>query len=354
MENVNLLDTTIRDGSYAINFSFTVSDVSLLCQELENAGIKYIEIGHGVGLNAGNSGYTPAIHSDEEYMEAAAGSLKKSKFGMFCIPGIARLEDLDLAKKYNMGFIRVGTNVTEVESSERYIKKAKDIGMLVTANFMKSYVLTPEKFAEKVELSSKYGADIIYVVDSAGGMFNNNIKEYIKAIKEVSDVKIGFHGHDNLGMAVSNSITAVEAGASFIDASLQGLGRSAGNASTEILVAVLLKLGYKLNVDFLKVLDIGQKYIQPLLPVKGKQPLDIVSGYSEFHSSFMNSINKYSAKYSISPARLIMEYCKIDKINMDESKLDCVAQKIEKENLYYGKYKFNLYIGGEQDDRKKR
>ncbi len=260
MKKVNILETTLRDGSYAINFSFTSADTSIICRSLEEAGFEYIEVGHGVGLNASNRGYGRAVQTDEEYSMAAESVLKKAKYGMFCIPGIARLKDIDLAAKHHMGFIRVGTNVTEVPNSEPYIKRAKEYGMFVTANFMKSYVLPPYKFAEQVKLSEKYGADLVYIVDSAGGMFPKNIKDYYDAIREVSDIPLGFHGHDNLGLAVFNSIEAVKMGAELIDSSLQGLGRSAGNASTEILVAALLKLGYKINVNFLKVLLMGFFY----------------------------------------------------------------------------------------------
>jgi 4-hydroxy 2-oxovalerate aldolase/long-chain acyl-CoA synthetase len=159
--------------------------------------------------------------------------------------------------------------------------------MFVAANFMKSYVLTPEEFAQKVKIAENYGADMVYIVDSAGGMFEHNIKEYYDAVKKISNIPIGFHGHDNLGLAVSNSLAAAKFGIEFLDSSLQGLGRSAGNAATEILVFCLMKLGYKLNIDYLKLLDVGYKYIQPLVPHKGKIPLDIVSGFAEFHSSYM-------------------------------------------------------------------
>src|SRR5574337_921441 len=122
---IKILDTTLRDGSYAINFSFTSSDTSILCKNLEDAGFEYIEIGHGSGLNASNLGYGKTVQTDEEYMIAADEVLGKAKYGMFCIPGIARLKDLDIASKHNMEFIRVGTDVTKVPKSEIFIKKAK-------------------------------------------------------------------------------------------------------------------------------------------------------------------------------------------------------------------------------------
>lgn len=166
MKKVKILDTTLRDGSYTINFSFTSADTSLVCKNLEDVGIDHIEIGHGLGFNASNLGYGKATETDEEYMIAAENVLKKAKYGMFCIPGIARLEDLETAKKHNMGFVRIGTDVTRITESEKFIKKAKKCGLFVAANYMKSYALEPEKFADKVKQSEKYGADMIYIVDS--------------------------------------------------------------------------------------------------------------------------------------------------------------------------------------------
>lgn len=352
MKKINIIETTLRDGSYAVNFSFTAADTSLICKELENIGFEYIEIGHGVGLDGSNKGYGRALQTDEEYMVAADSVLKKSKFGMFCIPGIAELDSIDIAAKHNMAFIRIGSNVTEVPRSEEYIKKSKDQGMFVAANIMKSYALPPHEFAEKVKLSEKYGADMVYIVDSAGGMFPENIKSYYDAIRKVSEIPVGFHAHDNLGLAVSNSIEAVKMGIEFVDSSLQGLGRSAGNAATEILTIALLKRGHNLGLDFLKLLEVGQKYIQPLLTAKGKVPLDIIAGYAEFHSSYMHHIHKYSSKYGISPELLIIEMCKVDKVNIDENILERLAQKLKKEeNVYLGKYDFSRYIGREQDGK---
>jgi 4-hydroxy 2-oxovalerate aldolase len=353
MKNLNLLDVTLRDGSYAINFSFSASDTRIICKELEDVGFKYIEVGHGVGLNASGAQYGKAAQTDEEYMHAAESVLKKAKYGMFCIPGIARLEDIDLAHRHNMGFIRIGTNITEVSQSEEYIKRAKKHKMFVAANYMKSYALPPKEFAEQVKLSEKYGVDMVYIVDSAGGMFADDIEKYYKAIRKVTDLPVGFHGHNNFGLALSNSLAAVEMGMEFVDCSLQGLGRSSGNATTEVLVAALIKRGYDIKINFLKLLDIGQTYIQPLLTTNGTMPLDVVAGYADFHSSYMPHIQKCAAKYSVDPAELIIEITKIDKIHLDPLVLEKVAKRIKKRtNVYLGKYAFNRYIGGEQNAKK--
>ncbi len=346
--NFKILDTTLRDGSYAINFNFTARDTAIISKKLEEAGIPYIEIGHGVGFN-GSEKHGQALESDEAYLKAAAEALSTSKFGMFCIPGIARLSDIDMAADYNMGFVRVGTNVTQAELSQPFIEKAKKKGMLVAANFMKSYGLSPKEFAKKVKLSESYGADTVYVVDSAGGMFPKDVRAYYEAIREVTDISLGFHGHNNLMLGNANTLEAVEVGYDIVDTSLQGMGRSAGNACTETVVAALLKLGYKLDLDYRALLDIGHTYIAPLYSSNGRHPLDITAGYADFHTSYMRMIHKYSAKYSVDPVMLMQEITKIDKVDVNENKLDELASRLEQdENLYIGKFNFSRYFGEEQ------
>jgi 4-hydroxy-2-oxovalerate aldolase len=344
---MNILDTTLRDGSYAIDFAFSLTDTKKICGMLEKCGIEYIEIGHGIGLNAGSSQYHAALHSDSEYIIAAKEAVENAKIGMFCIPGIARLSDLDAARSYGMDFVRVGTPVSEVKSSKKYIEKAKHLGMLVMANYMKSYTASPFEFAEKAKLSIDYGADCIYIVDSSGGMFPSQIEKYAYAVRNISDIDLGFHGHNNLGLAVSNSIYAATLGFKFIDSSLQGLGRSSGNAPTEQLVACLKKMNFDINIELLELLSSGYNYLSPFIENRGHIPIDTISGYADFHSSYMQLIHKYSAKYVIDPLELIIEVCKIDKLTAtDESVEDAAKQlhKTRKDN----KYPFYRYYGGEQ------
>lgn len=353
MKKIKILDTTLRDGSYATNFSFSIEDTMNICKALEDSGVEFIEIGHGVGLHGSESGYGKAKHTDEEYIKAANSVLTRSKFGMFCIPGIARIEDIDLVNKHNMNFIRIGTDVTKITESEKYIKKAKEYGMFVAANYMKSYALSPKKFAEHVKLSEKFGADIVYFVDSAGGMFGDQIQEYFKEIRKLSDIPLGFHGHDNLGLAISNSIVAADIGFELIDSSLQGLGRSSGNASTEILVAALQKRGYYTGINLRKILQVGFKLAQQFT-TKRLMPLDIAAGFTDFHSSYMHHIEKFSKKYKVDPISLMIEITKIDKVNVNEKNLEKIANTLTPTDLSMDEeFDFNRYIGEEQDDKQK-
>lgn len=345
--NFKIVDTTLRDGSYAINFKFTAEQTFEISKQLDSVGIEYIEVGHGVGLNAVASNETPAICSDEEYISSAAKAVKKAKIGVFCIPKFARLDDINRAVDNGLNFIRIGTNATEVVTSEPYIKRAKELGLEVFANYMKSYTLQPKEFARNVKLSEDYGVDGVYIVDSAGGMFQETIQEYYDAIRSVSNINVGFHAHDNLGLAIANNLACIEMGLDFVDTSLQGLGRSSGNASTELLILNLLKRGYKLDIDYLKLLEIGANYINPLITAKGRTSLDMISGFAEFHSSYMKHIQSISQIHNVNPLELIVEYCKLDKINMDMSKLENIALKI-KHGYSLENYNFERYYGNEQ------
>src|SRR3990172_3934942 len=156
--SLKLMDVTLRDGSYVINFQFTANDTALIARALEEVGFDLIAVGHGIGWGAAEHGMGQAAETDENYMRATADVLKRANWGMFCIPGIAALKHVDLAANYGMHFIRIGTNVQEVHSSKPFIERAKKHGMFVCANFMKSYCSSPEEFAQAAKQSAEYGS----------------------------------------------------------------------------------------------------------------------------------------------------------------------------------------------------
>ncbi len=346
--NQKIMDVTLRDGSYAINFQYSEYDTENICTKLYEAGMEYIEIGHGVGLDGSSTQNGIALCSDEEYLAAAKRSVPDAKYGMFCIPTYAKLDSLDKLKEYGASFVRVGSNVTEVESTQKYIAKAKALGLEVMANYMKSYVVSPDEFAENVRKSESYGADVVYIVDSAGSMGRREIESYFEAVKKVSNIKIGFHGHNNLGLAVANSLYALELGFDMVDASLLGMGRSAGNAATELLLGNLMREGEGKQYDLKKLLDCAEKYVRPLWKHKANA-LDLYCGIAQFHTSYIKYIQKYATKYHVNPLDLILKYSEYDKVNMDENKLCEIATGMEKdENCNMTEFGFNEYIGSEQ------
>lgn len=331
-ESVDILDCTLRDGSYLIDYQFTAEDTYIICLGLQRAGFRLIEIGHGTGLGSSEAGKGMAAATDEEYLKAAKSAVEGSeaKFGMFFIPGIGKMEDLKMAAEFGMGFVRIGTNVTEIDKAKPYIEKAKEFGMEVASNLMKSYAVSLDEFVRLAKKADKFGADVITVVDSAGGMLPHEVREYVLRLRDVTDRGIGFHGHNNLQLAIANTLEAVKAGARIVDSSLQGMGRSAGNAQTEVLAMVLEKLGYCTGLDTYKAMDIGERIIKPMMTrEQGVDDISLVSGIAQFHSSFYNTVCDAAKKYQIDPRRLIIEVSEIDRVNITKELAEATALRIK-------------------------
>jgi 4-hydroxy-2-oxovalerate aldolase len=344
-----LLDTTLRDGSYAIDFQFTARDTALIAAQLEAAGFEMIEVGHGAGLGASDAGLGRAAETDEAYLKAAADALKHAAWGMFCIPGVATLEHVDIAARCGMKFIRIGTNIDDVPASEPYIARAKKHGMFVCANYMKSYSVEPREFARNAVASQKYGADVVYIVDSAGGMLTRDLEAFFAAVRQVSDIALGFHGHDNLGLSVANAVRATELGAAIVDVSLQGMGRSAGNTPAELFILVMERLGLSLGFDPLRVMDIGDKYIKPLVQ-RPLNSLDMIAGYAQFHSSYMGVIREFSSKFEVDPRKLIIALCERERVHAPRALVEELARILQGDSdaCFSARFRLDRYYGAEQ------
>lgn len=329
MKDIEILDCTIRDGSYVIDFQFNKKFVAYLVKGLAEAGIPKIEVGHGVGFDAYRSQYNPAKHSEEEYIKTASLFKKDSKIGHFFIPGIGKIENISKSIEWGLDFIRIGTNVPEVEKAKDAVRLAKDVGLEVSMNLMKSYALLPEKFKKKVLIADSFEPDVICLVDSAGGMFQEDIRSYIRVIRDKISADIGFHGHNNLMLAVANSLTAIEEGVKIIDSSLLGMGRGGGNAQTEVLATIFEKKEFNLNLDMYKLMDLGEEYVKPLMKqLQGILQLDVTAGFAQFHSSFLKKFIPVAEKYKIDLRDLIIKVSEIDKVSPTEELINKIAQEI--------------------------
>ena len=324
----DILEVTLRDGSYLIDFQFTMEDTATIGAALEDIGFRWIEVGHGLGLNASQAGKGMAAATDEEYMEAASQALEQAKWGMFFIPGIGREEDIRLAASYGMSFIRIGTNVTETVQAEPYIALAKELGLIVSYNAMKSYAVSPSEFGAVVAQVHSWGADIACLVDSAGSMDPDSVAAYLRAAKAESSSPLGYHGHDNLSLAMANTLRAIEEGAVLVDSSLQGMGRSAGNTVTEVLVAILQRRGAVSHIDLKAAMDVGQGLIQPLLGKRGVDPMAVTGGLAKFHSSFQEKVQGYASKHKIDVRDLIVRLCQEDQVSAPDDLLERLSHEL--------------------------
>lgn len=322
-----VLEVTLRDGAYLVDFQFTAQDTALVVSALEAAGIRWIEVGHGLGLNAATGAGTAGA-TDEEYLHAAASAARQAHWGAFFIPGIGRAEDLRRAADHGMHFVRVGTHVSEVERAAPFLQLARELGLFVSYNGMKSYAVPPEEFGRCAARAQAWGAQVVCLVDSAGGMGPEDVRDYLRAARSASDVALGFHGHDNLTLAMANTLQALDEGAVLVDSSLQGVGRSAGNTVTEALVVLLKRRGLLPEVDLNLVLDLGQNLLEPALRRRGLDPLAVTAGAARFHSSFTPKVRAYATRYGIDIRDLITRLCQEDQNDAPDELLDALAKDL--------------------------
>ncbi len=329
IREVEILECSLRDGSYAINFNFTAEDTALLAERLAKVGFNWIEIGHGFGLGAAQSGKGDMPNNDLTLLKAAK-KVTKANIGMFYIPSLSSFEQLKNAASEGLDFIRIGANATDAEHALAHIEYAKQLGLKVGMNFMKSYAVSPKEFGRLSEEANKAGADIVYLVDSVGGMTPQSVEQYITEGTNRCNCEFGFHGHDNLKMAVANSLKAFECGARFLDATIMGIGRGAGNAPSEALVCLLEEMGVDTKVDIETLLNIADTYVWPLYNnLTMYNTKEVAMGYGKLHSSHLPKIIKASQKYNVDEKQLIIRMGKLDPVNVDDHILEEVAQKLK-------------------------
>ena len=328
---VTINENTLRDGSYNLGFKINEKKTRRVTSALDKAGFSIIEVGHGLGSGAYRK-FNDNNELDEKLLCAAVEAREKAKISIFFIPGIGNKHDIKLASEIGVDLIRIGVNIDEYQKTRNYIEYAKELGMNVAVNGMKSYAVKEYEFSKIVTEIDSWGlADMLYLVDSAGCMTPDEVKRYITAAVNSVSISIGFHGHNNLSLAAINSIAAVQAGASYIDTCIRGMGRSAGNAQTEITVILLQKMGLCKNFDIYELYQIANQIIEPMMKrTQGLNDIEIHTGLSKFHSSFTPIIKKYSEKYNISFMHLMKEVSDVNCLNPNSNLIDKIAKKYER------------------------
>lgn len=331
-KTVKLLDCTLRDGGYANGFQFTARDTRLLTQGLAEAGIQWIEVGHGMGLGASCIKNGIAFEDDLTYIEAAkAAGGGAVRIGAFHIPALVGVDPLAPARAAGLDFVRIGSEIADFRATFPAIERARALGLEVHLNLMKTYAAPAEDVAALARDVAGLGLASLYVVDSAGCMLPDQVSAYVRAITDNSDVPAGFHGHNNLDIANANCLAALAAGATWIDATLRGMGRSSGNAQTEVLAALLPKAGYDVEVDPFVLFTLIERHLEPLMVARQGQPaIDVVIGMSRFHSGFLPRFRRVLDRYDVDLRRLIVEVSKVDCVNPSETLIETVARDLSR------------------------
>lgn len=328
---IKITEVALRDGSHAINHQYTVEQVTAIASALNEARVPYIEVTHGDGLGGSSLQYGLSKTDELKLIEAAVSEADFSKIAVLLLPGVGVIEDLKEAAKIGAKMARIATHVTEADISKQHIQTAKELGMETVGFLMMSHMAPPEKLVEQAKLMESYGADTVYVVDSAGALLPHQVTERIKALRQELTINVGFHGHNNLSLAMGNTLAAIEAGATRIDGSIRCLGAGAGNTQTEVLVAVLEKMGIQTGIDLFKMMDISEDIVAPILQKPQEVNRDSLTlGYAGVYSSFLLHANRAAQKFSVDSRDILVELGKREIVGGQEDMIVDVAAELSK------------------------
>lgn len=326
---ITFVDTTMRDGSHAVRHSFTEEQVSQIARRLDKCGVPLIELSHGDGL--GGSSYTYGFSKTNEFtlMEAAAKEIKNGRLTVLLLPGIGTIADLKQAKACGAKAVRVATHVTEADVSAEHIYAAKELDMMAVGFLMMVHTAPVERIVEEARKMESYGADYINLADSAGYLMPEDVKARVTAVREAVNIPVGFHAHNNMGLAIANSLIAVQSGADFVDGTLRGLGAGAGNAQIEVLAGVMKRNGFETGVDFYGLMDLAAEVVEPIM--LRPQTIDngsLMLAYTGVYSSFLLHVYDAAKKYSLDPRDILVELGRRKMVGGQEDMIIDVAYQL--------------------------
>ncbi|MBT2667273.1 4-hydroxy-2-oxovalerate aldolase [Bacillus sp. ISL-4] len=330
-KSIKITEVSLRDGSHVVRHQFTKEQVRNVARALDHAGMHYIEVSHGDGLGGSTLQYGKSLVDEMKLIEAAAEVCKQATVAVLLIPGIGTVHELKQARELGAGLVRVATHVTEADVSAQHIQQARELGMETFGFLMMAHSASVEKLVEQAKLMESYGAQGVYITDSAGALLPHGVRERVKALRESLDIEVGFHAHNNLSLAVANTLTAIEEGATRIDGSVRCLGAGAGNTQTEALLAVLDRMGVNVGIDLYKMMDLAEDVVGPILPSSQEiRKGSLVMGYAGVYSSFLLHAERAGKRFNLDPRDILMELGKRKAVGGQEDMILDVATELAK------------------------
>jgi len=332
MKKIIITDSSLRDGNHAVKHQIKLDSIVKYCQFADAARIPIVEVGHGNGLGASSLLIGQSPFTDEQMLRAAKDNLKKSKLGIHIIPGIATVKkDIERAVDLGVDVFRVATHCTEATLSKSHIEYLRSKDKTVFGVLMMSALADTDTLVENARIMEEYGAEAVIVMDSTGTYLPSEVAERVSRLRDRLKIDVGFHAHDNLGLATANSLVAVESGAKYVDGCIRGFGAGAGNAHLEMLIPVLEKAGFDVDVDFKRVIveaDSVMDYLIPSAPIS--TPVNVLTGLNRLFSGFEKPIIKASKLFGIEYSSLIFELGNRKLVAGQEDLIMEVAQKLKK------------------------
>lgn len=314
-------DLTLRDGCHAISHRLTADMIVKHCQFAEAAGIPVVEIGHGNGLGASSILIGESLLSDYEMLSLARSNLKNTRLSCHIIPGLATVSrDIEPAIEIGVDIFRVACHCTEVTVTKAHIEYIAMRCKTVYGALMMSATCSIDILLDAVTKMKSYGAKGVIIMDSTGSFRPEDVNKCFTELTKVG-VKLGFHAHNNLSLAVANSLEAIKAGAQIIDATVYGFGAGAGNTPLEV-ISSLHPTGSVNILDFLRDLN----YRPPVLKI-----INILTAKYRLHSVFEKRLESATCRYNLPLETLVKECAEQNLVAGQEDLVDVIAANLAKD-----------------------
>lgn len=329
-----LHDMSLRDGMHAKKEQISVDQMVRIATALDAAGVTWLQVCHGAGVGGNSLQHGFAPHSNEEYIGAVAAAVKQAKISVLLIPGLGTMRELQAAYDAGARGVHVATHCTEADTSPQHIAYCRKLGMDTSGFLMMAHLNTPEGLAQQGKLMESYGAQTVYITDSAGFMLPEDVKAAVGTLRSVlkPETEIGFHGHNNLGMGIANSIAALQEGATRIDASVAGLGAGAGNTPLEVFAAVCERMGIVTGVDLFKLMDLAEEQIVPMMDHMVRIDRDSLTlGFAGVYSTFLLHAKRAAQRFGVPARDILVELGRKKMISGQEDMITDTAMTMAKE-----------------------
>ena len=325
-----LTDSTLRDGSHAVAHQLTEDQVRRVVAGLDQAGVPVIEVTHGDGLGGSSFNYGFSHTNEMNLIRVAIETAVTAKIAVLMLPGIGVKDNLRRAAGMGVRVARIATHCTEADIAEQHIALAKQLGMEAVGFLMMSHMIEPEALLRQAGLMESYGADVVYTVDSAGAMTIDDARQRVATLKAGLSCQVGIHAHNNLSLAVANSLAALEEGVDQIDGCMTGLGAGAGNCPTEVLVAACEKTGWETGIDPISLIEVADRAVRPIRPEQGVIDGDgLLLGYAGVYGSFLLHAKRAAERYGVPTRDILLELGERQVVGGQEDMIIDVAMELQ-------------------------